>query len=456
MLTIFGRKDVSRNRFCDGQTRRNFLKIGGMVMGGLSLPRLLQAEDEAGIGTSHKAIINVFLPGGPPHQDMWDIKVDAPAEIRGEFQPIKSNVSGIEICELFPKIASMMDKFVPIRSMVGASGAHHAVECLTGRRDNNAPAGGWPVMGAWVSKRLGPVNETVPPHVSLFYKTGHQPWGDPGTGGFLGLKHGPFRLKGGKDASSVNTVDDMVLKGMTLEQLGDRNSLLSSLDRMRRDVDRSGIMDGMDAFTQQAMGILTSSSLAEALDLSKEDPKLVERYGKGDPDFRADGAPKMTENFLVARRLVEAGARVVSLNFSRWDWHGGNFDRARQDMPMLDNALSALVEDLDQRGMLDDVSVVCWGEFGRTPKINPQAGRDHWPQVSCAILAGGGMRTGQVIGATNRLGEHAAERPVKFAEVLATLYNQMGLDVGTVREFDLRGRPQYLVDPGIEPMRELV
>lgn len=204
------------------------------------------------------------------------------------------------------------------------------------------------------------------------------------------------------------------------------------------------------------MGILTSSALAEALDISKEDPRLVERYGKGNPDFHADGAPRFTENFLIARRLVEAGARVVSLNFSRWDWHGGNFSHARQEMPMLDNALSALVEDLEVRGLLRDVSVVCWGEFGRTPKINNSAGRDHWPRVSCAILAGGGIRAGQVIGATNRLGEEPIDRPVTFQEIFATLYHNLGLNLSAVREFDLRGRPQYLVDDGVVPMRELV
>ncbi len=453
MLTIFGRP--YRNGFCDGVSRRDFLKIGGMVMGGLSLPELLAAEARAGIGRSHKAIINIFLPGGPPHQDMWDIKVDAPSEIRGEFQPISTNVSGIEICELFPMIAGMMDKFVPIRTIVGATGAHFAFQCMTGRPDRNQPAGGWPSMGAWVSKIQGPVNPTIPPHLSLFYRTGHEPWGDPGAGGFLGIKHSPFRLVGGNN-KSVESTENMVLKDITLDRLQDRGSLLSALDKFRRTADTSGAMDGLDAFTQQAMGILTSSALAEALDLSKEDPQLVERYGKGDPNFRADGAPKMTENFLVARRLVEAGARVVSLNFSRWDWHGDNFGRARQDMPMLDRAVSALVEDLNDRGMLGDVSVVVWGEFGRTPKINNSAGRDHWPQVSCALLAGGGMRTGQVIGETNRLGEHAKDRPVTFQEVLATLYHNLGLDLNAIREFDLRGRPQYLVDQGVQPMRELI
>jgi len=454
MLTILGRPGGRSSRFCDGVSRRNFLKIGGLAMGGLTLPGLLEAEAQAGVGSSHKAVINVFLPGGPPHQDMWDIKQDAPAEIRGEFQAIDTNVAGIQICEMFPRIAKMMDKFVPIRSMTGAGGAHYAFETLYGRKSTNEPAGGWPSMGAWVSHLQGPVNRTIPPHLSLFYKTGHQPWGDPGAGGFLGVKHAPFRLMGGKGESSK--VDNMVLQGVSLERLGDRDTLLKSLDGFRRTADTSGSMDGFDAFTQQAMGILTSSALAAALDVSKEDPALVERYGKGDPVFRADGAPKMTENLLIARRLVEAGARVVSLNFSRWDWHGGNFKRGREDMPMLDQAVSALVEDLDQRGMLNDVSVVVWGEFGRTPKINKTGGRDHWPRVSCALLAGGGMRTGQVIGATNRLGEYATDRPVSFAEVTATLYHNLGINLRAAREFDLRGRPQYPVDEGVQPMRELI
>jgi uncharacterized protein (DUF1501 family) len=288
----------------------------------------------------------------------------------------------------------------------------------------------------------------------MFYKTDHSPWGDPGNGGFLGMAHSPFRLVGGKNETSKT--ENMVLNGITLDRLQDRSSLLASLDGFKRSLDNSGAMDGIDAFTEQAIGILTSSKLAAAMDLSLEDPSLVERYGKGDKTFRADGAPKMTENLLIARRLVEAGARCVSLNFSRWDWHGGNFNRSREDMPMLDSAVSALVQDLYDRGMERDVSVVVWGEFGRTPKINKNAGRDHWPQVSCALMACGGIRAGQVIGATNRLGEHATDRPVTFQEVAATLYDNIGLDLRTVREFDFRGRPQYPVDIGVEPLAELV
>jgi hypothetical protein len=341
-----------------------------------------------------------------------------------------------------------------IRSVVGATGGHDAYQCMTGRPLMPAPTGGWPAAGAWISKLQGAVNQSVPPHLSLCYKTDHGPWGYDGDGGFLGIAHAPFKLVGGRN--ETKKTDSMVLNGITLDHLQDRDSLRASLDRLRRDVDNSGKLNGVDSFTSQALGILTSSKLAEALDFSKEDPKLVERYGSGDPKFRDDGAPKLTENFLIARRLVEAGARLVSLNFSRWDWHGQNFQACRQDCPLLDRALSALITDLHERGLDRDVTVVVWGEFGRTPKINKDAGRDHWPQVSFALLAGGGLKHGQVIGQTNRLGEYPINRPVKFQEIWATLYHAIGLNLRAVREFDLRGRPQYLVDEGIEPLRECV
>ena len=201
--------------------------------------------------------------------------------------------------------------------------------------------------------------------------------------------------------------------------------------------------------------MLTSSRLADAFDLSKEDPKIVERYGKGTEKLTADGPWKRLDQFLMARRLVEAGARCVTLGFSRWDWHGGNFKRGRENFPMLDQGVSALVEDLHARGLDRDVSVVVWGEFGRTPKINKNAGRDHWAKVSCAMLAGGGMKTGQVIGSTNRLGEEAASRPVRFGEVFATLYHNLGIDPHQTTVPDLAGRPQYLVDPEHAVMKEL-
>ncbi len=456
MLTLFG-KPHANGGFCDGVNRRDFLTIGGTLFGGaLAAPTLLAAEARSGIRTSHKAVINVYLPGGPPHLDMWDMKPDAPAEVRGEFNPIDTNVPGIRICEHFPLMAKMMDKFAIVRSLVGSSGDHDAYQCMTGRPRTPANVGFVPSLGAWVSKVQGQADPAVPPHLTLMYRTGEQRWGYPGDGGFLGLAHAPFRLSAG---SGTGPADSMTLKGVTLEQLGDRTALVRSLDTIDRGIDRTGVMDGMDTFGRQALDILTSSRLKDALDLSKESPKTLERYGHNDPAFERDGAPRMVRNFCLARRLVEAGARVVTLNFTRWDWHGGdgkNFVQGKKDMPLLDRAVTALVSDLHDRGLDKDVTVLVWGEFGRTPRLNNMASRDHWPQLSTCLMAGGGMRTGQVIGSSNRLGEYAVERPVTHQNVFATLYHNLGIDLNPVREFDPNGRPQYPVDPGTPPIRELV
>ena len=445
MLTIY---DRSRSRFCDGVSRRNFLKIGALGLGGLALPQLLQAESQMGIRRSHKAVIMIFLPGGPSHQDIFDLKMDAPKEIRGEFKPISTKVPGIQICEHLPKLAQLTDKMTIIRSMVGALDDHNAFQCLTGRVARNQPPGGWPCLGSVLSKLQGPVNKYVPPFVGLSPKMGHVPWSDAGMPGFLGVAHAPFKPDGAGKA-------DMVLNGVTLDRLADRKNLLAKFDQFRRDVDASGMMEGLDSFNEQAFGLLTSSKLLEALDIEKEDAKVRATYGKGDPKNRDDGGPKLMEHMLIARRLVEAGARCVTLAFSRWDHHGDNFGALRQDLPLLDQGVSALLNDLYARGLDKDVSVVLWGEFGRTPTINKDGGRDHWPRVSCAMLACGGMKVGQVIGATDRLGGEAVERPVQFGEVFATLYHNLGIDVSKVTVNDLTGRPQFLVD-GYQPMRELV
>lgn len=247
----------------------------------------------------------------------------------------------------------------------------------------------------------------------------------------------------------------MVLNGITLDRLKDRQALLAGFDQFRRDVDNNGLMEGLDAFNEQAFGVLTSSRLVEALDFQREDPRAIERYGKGDPKPRGDAAPRMLEQFLIARRLVEAGARCVTVAFGFWDYHSNNFKTAKEDLPLLDRGVTALVEDLHERGLDKDVSVVVWGEFGRTPTINKDGGRDHWPKVSCALLAGGGMRTGQVIGSTDRLGGEPRERPVAFGEVFATLYQRLGIDLASATITDLSGRPHYIVD-GHRPLRELI
>ena len=455
MLDILGRIDLASTH-CDGISRRGFLKIGGMAAGGLSLAQLLALEATAKTGSSHKAVINIYLPGGPPHLDMFDLKPEAPAEVRGEFKPIKTNVPGMEICELFPRLAKMADKFAIIRSIVDSEGDHDCFQCMTGRtRRGVAPPGGWPAFGAWVSKLQG-ARPGVPAHLSLMYPTSNRVWGEAGNGGFIGPAHAPMGLVA-KDPNAK--AENMTLEGIPLERLRDRETLRASIDRFHREADNTGVMAGMDTFHQQALDLLAGGGVAKALDLAQELPHIVERYGPDDPRYRRDGAPRMVRSFLLARRLVEAGARVVSLNYSRWDWHGGdgmNFVESRAEFPYLDMGLSALLTDLHERGMDKDVSVVVWGEFGRTPKINNMNSRDHWPKVTFALLAGGGMRTGQVIGSTDRLGADVIERPVKFQEVFATLYHNLGINLHEAKVQDTQGRPHYLVDPGIEPIKELI
>ncbi|MDB5313850.1 MAG: hypothetical protein JWO38_8052 [Gemmataceae bacterium] len=440
---------------CRSVPRRTFLRVGGLALGGLSLPQLLRAEAGSGVTSSHKSVIMIFLSGGPPHQDMVDLKPDAPADVRGEFNPIRTTVPGIDVCEHLPRLAGMMDRFAVVRSLVGSEGHHSAFQCVTGRTQQNQPGGGWPSFGSVVSKLRGPVVEAVPPFVGLSPKMKTSTWANPGQPGFLGQAYSPFK-------PNAEGMADMVLRGVTVDQLGDRKSLMRTFDNLRREADATGVLEGADEYQRQALNILTSSRLADALDLEKEDPRTRDQYGRGssEPAGYGDAGPLLNDYFLTARRLVEAGARVVTLAYGRWDWHGKphgtTFENARHHLPMLDRGVSALVEDLRQRGLDGDVSVVVWGEFGRTPKINPNGGRDHWPQVGCALLAGGGMKTGQVIGATNRLGEYAKDRPVHFQEVFATLYHNLGIDPGSSTVKDLTGRPHYLVDADMKPVRELV
>ncbi len=426
------------------------LKIGTLGVGGLTLTDLLRAEAAAGSGNSHKAIIMIYMCGAPSHQDMYDLKMDAPAEIRGEFRPIETSVPGIEICEHMPRMAAIMDKCVPLRSVYGSpNGAHDSFICYTGWSTQNQPPGGRPAIGPVVSKVLGATNPSVPPFVGLAPDTGHPPYGSPGLPGFLGVANAAFRPSG-------PAKQDMVLNGITSDRLNERQALLRGVDRIRRDVDASGTLEGLDSITQQAFDILTSSRLVDALDLEKEDPQVRERYGKGDPKNFGDGSPRNLEHFLMARRLVEAGARVVTLNFGRWDFHSNNFGGLKDThLPLFDQGLSALIEDLHLRGMADDVAVVAWGEFGRTPRINPDAGRDHWPQVGGGLVAGGGFRTGQVIGATDRLGAAVADRPIHFGEVLASLYRHLGIHPADTMITDLAGRPQHIID-GHKPLPELI
>ncbi|HXG61220.1 MAG TPA: DUF1501 domain-containing protein [Planctomycetota bacterium] len=430
MLTITGDRYVQ----CDGVTRRGFLKVGSLGLGGLALSDLLRLQAWAGTGSSTKALINVHLSGGPSHQDLWDLKPDAPSEYRGEFRPIGTNVPGIEICELLPRLARMADKFALVRGLVGSVDEHSYSTAMTGYPESSLRSvGGRPSIGSVVSKLDQERGGRSLPYVSLMGMV---------TPGYLGPVHQPYVPDGtGRGNLQLGRIDG--------NRLRNRTELLGALDGLRRDIDASGRMEAMDAFTQKAVEVVTSGRMADALDLGKEKPEVVRRY-VGDGGRRADA----NRNFLLARRLIEAGVRCVAMSWGGWDTHENNFRTLRNQLPALDLGLSALLEDLDARGMLRDVTVVLWGEFGRTPKVNDKAGRDHWPRVSAAFLAGGGVRGGQVVGASDRYAGEALS-PVHIHQVHATLYHNLGIDARTAQFTDPSGRPQYLLDIR-EPIKELL
>ncbi len=469
MLTIPG----PPSRYCDHISRRTWLRIGALALGGMTLPEILRAQAASGQPNAAKGVIMVLLPGGPTHLDTFDPKPDAPADIRGEFRPLRTNVPGLDLCEHFPRLARMADKLTVIRSLVGALNDHNTHWCTTGWESHPAmdsspqvagfPAGDWPSMGAVLSRTLGPRVAGVPPCVDLTPVDADARFilrTPPGQPGYLGVAHAGF------EAQAVDR-RNITLNGIDLGRLSDRRAMLASFDGYRREVDARGAVAGIDGYQRQAIELLTSARLAAALDLEREDPRVRRRYGldRAYPDER-DGKTHL-DQFLLARRVIEAGARCVTLAFSRWpfgrvlrgdhnwDWHRDLFPEARLALPLLDLGLSALIEDLDGRGMLDDVAVVVWGEFGRTPRINANGGRDHWPRVCSAVLAGGGMRSGQVLGSSNRWGEEPRTRPVHFRDVFATLYQRLGIDVATTQFTDLSGRPQYLVG-NHRPLPELV
>jgi hypothetical protein len=425
MFTIWG----SRQRFCDGLSRRSFLQIGAFGAG-LTLADLLRVRAVAGsgAGSSNKSAIMIYLPGGPSHMDMYDLKPDAPREFRGEFNPIATNVPGVRICELFPQQARMWDKLAVVRSVVSV-GEHSDSLVMTGYSEAQNRTANHPSFGSVVSKLRGGNNAAVPPYVSLRgMSRGTEP-------GYLGTAHRPFSPNGPglQDLSPVSGVKE--------ERADQRKALLKGLDDIRRDIDASGTMAGLDAFTTRAFDMVTSGAVRKALDLSKEESRTRERY-------------KGAEQFLTARRLVEAGVGCVTLSIGGWDTHGGNFTTLRRQLPLVDRGVANLIQDLHDRGMDRDVVTVMWGEFGRTPKINGSAGRDHWPAVMSALVAGGGLKMGQAVGASSARGEYAKDRPCVVPQVLSTLYRAIGIDPAQTFP-NGSGRPMYILDDR-EPVSALL
>ncbi len=419
MLNLIPESGRTSRQFCDGLSRRHFLQIGSLGIGGLSLPTLLRAEAAGNLKSSNKAVIMVYLSGGIAHQDTVDLKPEAPEGIRGEFQPIDSKVPGIQLGELLPKLASCTDRLAIIRSIVGQVDEHSSFQSLTGRTMDTALREGWPNFGSTISNLMGPKDATTPAFVDLFPTMQHRPYNSPPPG-IAGPAFRGVRADG-------EDLDSMKLRFVDGPRFGNRRQLLSAIDGIKQQLDSSSLA-GMDSSYQKAFDVLTSSRLVDALDVEKEAPAVRERYGKGSAKHLGDGAPMWNDQLLQARRLVEAGVRCVSVAYGFWDTHGNNFQHMRQHLPLFDTGISALIEDIYARGLDSDVTVCVWGEFGRTPKINKDAGRDHWPRVNSAILAGGGMRVGQVIGATDKNADSAIDRPIHYQDVLATLYHNLGIE----------------------------
>ena len=377
--------------------------VGGLS--GLTLPRLLAAESVSSV-RSKKSVIMIHLDGGPPQMDLIDPKPEAPAELRSPFNPIATSVPGLQLTELMPRCATIADQLVFLRSLVGADGKHHAFQCQSGYKESVLRTiGGRPALGCVVNHLLGSPNDKAPQFVDLMQ--GRPLVRNSARPGFLGPRVKPFRpdisdrwqreLEEGMKGELARLGDDhstelSLIKDLPLDRLDDRLELLRSLDGFKRSLDKTGEMEAMDHFHRQAYRILTSGEFAGAMDLEQEDPKVIDHYT---PKVKLGGArtytsegPDAALKFLLARRLIEAGVRVVSLSLSDFDTHSGNNERMEFLGPLFDFAFHALVTDLEVRGMLDDVIVVAWGEFGRTPKVNNKGGRDHWPRLSMGMMAG--------------------------------------------------------------------
>lgn len=417
-------------RLCGGVTRRDALRIGTLGMAGLSLPHLLQSR-AAAAPTRGKAtsIVMIHLGGGPSHVDTYDPKPEAPVEIRGEFKAIDTNVPGVQVCELFPLQAQRMDRLAVLRSVHRVLPEEHAssLMCTGYGYTERRAQGDKPCIGSVLARLRGRPETLVPPYVSLRgynYETGL-------GGAHLGTQTEPYIYEGpGRD--------DLRLQ-VSLDRLNGRKKLLNKVNRFRQAVD-SGAVEAQDVFSQRALELVSSSATYTALDVSKEDEKTRKRYPH--------------EHFLRARRLIEAGVQCVAIEVGGWDTHSDNFKQLRNIMPPLDQSLTALLDDLKERGREQETLVVVWGEFGRTPRVNGTAGRDHWPAVMSVLVAGGGLKMGQVIGSTSPDAHEAKEKPYRVREVVATLYHALGIDPESVF-IDQQARPIPLIHDAA-PIPELV
>jgi len=446
MLRLAGK----RYRFCDGMNRRDFFQVGALALGNLTLADVLRLRAQGKDRRVPRSVIMVWLPGGPSHIDMYDLKPEAPIEYRGQFRPIKTNVPGFDICELMPLQARIADKLALVRTLQFVDPISHNPEQVYTGYLGSAQR---PPFGSVIS-RFGRSPKDLPAYVSL----GKRIYG--GAGGetlesekpyYLGAAHGPLYVESTNVAADNPALRNLGLNpAISIERQNDRRALLKAFDAKRRELDASSTAHDFDVYTARALDLLTSPGARAAFDLEREPKQVCQRY-----DLQQGGWGR---KFLMARRLVEAGVSVVTLQAGSWDTHVGNFTSLAKLLPLLDHSIHALVTDLCERGLDKEVLVIVQGEMGRTPKISPAranlgAGRNHWPQVAFALFAGA-VRTGKVIGETDRRAELPKTRGLHPQDVLATIYHALGIDP-KLQVPDFSGRPTALLDD-VAPITELV
>jgi len=442
----------STPRYCDGHSRRSFLQIGLTGLASLGLPQILRAKEQSRSSAKDTACILIWLDGGPGHMDMYDMKPQAPAEYRGLWNPIPTNVPGVEITELYPLQARCADKFSIVRSLHHDNGDHFTAGhlMLTGRGGASGAdtPGKYPFVGAIATKLLGPRKPGMPAHAAVPYASsiGLRP-GYFG-GNYLGVAHNPFETDGDPNAANFEVRNLQVPGGLSVSRLEDRTALAKQFDRLRRDVDSSGMIDSMDRFDRQAYELVAGENARKAFDIGREDPRLRDRYGRH----------QWAQSMLLARRLVEAGSTVVTVHLGGWDHHWDLKAGYERLLPIVDQGVSALFEDLAQTGLLDTTLVMLCGEFSRTPRMNdggnggaPMSmgtpGRDHWGNAMFCLMGGGGVKGGRIVGSTNRLGEAPQDRPVTPADIHHTLFHVLGVDP-SVSFLNHAGRPVPALEPG--------
>ncbi len=442
MLEILGRSYCT----CDGLTRRDVLRVGALGLGGMTLPNLLRHQalaTESGQPVKKKSVILVWLAGGPSHIDMYDLKPHAPAEFRGEFRPIATNVSGIEFSEHLPMQAQIADKLAIVRSAYHTNAGHGMGSqwMLTGWQPTIEVSDNiYPACGSVVAKMQGANDPNLPAYVNLPRMLGL------GKAAYLGASYNPFAPDSDPNSDGFQ-VRNLKLSGrVDVARLDRRRGLLNSLDTIRRDIDLAGDIVGIDEFYRHGLEMVTNTKAVQAFDIKQEDAVLRERYGRND----------LGQSCLLARRLVEAGVSFVTVQAGGgWDTHGDNFKGLKDNLlPKYDRAVATLVGDLHERGMQDDVLVMSFGEFGRTPRINPGAGRDHWPGAMSVLYAGGGLKMGQVVGSTDSKAESPTSKPATPGCVLSTMYHVLGIDHKHVF-YDQAKRPLAILAEG-EPIADLI